>query len=369
MRWVSAAAGTMIVGAALFDIGLTVLHTQKESRISAAFNRLVWACLRGLAGIVPRRYYHSVLAWAVPIMIGGLIGLWVALFILGYALMYLPWIHDPGHFAGQNDSGSALVAALYHSGISLSTVGYGDIVPRSAPFRLLAVTEGLSGLVLITLSVTYLLTLYPALSRKNVFASALNEETDGRPDAAPMVARYLLTGNFEPLAARLTVLNEQLLAVAEAHRFHSVLYYSHPVEVERSLVRALLALRGLLSTIRFGLYHPDAGPERSYWNDPRVLILENSFTYTLRTLATSIHVRIAEEVRDDDENRAYLGDRYARLRAELFALGLLPSEEDGVAEDFATFRVRSDNYINAYRKHAGYRSGEIEDEIKPARLL
>lgn len=369
MRWVSVAAGAIIVSMALIDIVLTVLHAQKESRISGAFHRVVWRVLRIVARVVPPGQYHRVLAWAIPAMVGGLVGLWIAMLILGYALIYLPWIGDAGHFHVPRAPGGLLADALYFSGTSISTVGYGDLYPVSGLFRFLSVTEALSGLIVITLSITYLLTLYPSLSLKNSVATSLNEETQGRIDAIPMVARYLMLDSFDALGDRLMGLNDNLLLIAEAHRYHSVLYYSHPVEAERSLVRVLLVVRGLVGTVQFGLYEPDARNRRAYWRDPRIQTLHSSFAYTLRTLVDSIHVDIAEEIKDDAESREFLCNEYARLRAELFRLGLISSQEGGAPEEFATFRVQADNYINAYRKHAGYHSGEVEREIKPAHLL
>jgi hypothetical protein len=362
---VSVAAGASLVLATFLDIVLTVLHAQKESRISGAFNRVVWAGLRAVARVAPPRKRHAVLSWAIPMMIGGLLGLWLVTLLVGYALIYLPWIGSRRHFLLGDTPGHTLADALYFSGASLATVGYGDLTPITAPFRFLGVLQGLSGIVVVSLSITYLLTLYPSLSLKNALAETLNRETDGSPDALLMVERYLRVGKFDALANRLTTINEQLLAIAEAHRFHSVLYYSHPVDVERSLVRLLLVVRGLLTTIQFGLYHPDAGRDTAYWEDPRVRTLENSFIYTLRTLANSIQVNVAEEIKDDEENRALLLREYARVRGELCDRGLVPEEGQGAAEEFVAFRIRSDNYINAYRKHSGYSTEEIERELRP----
>lgn len=368
MRWLSLLTGLLLIGLALSDIFLTVLHTQTESRMSAAFNGAVWRLLRGLSRLLPSRR-HAILSWGIPLMIVGLILLWVATLTLGYALIYAPWIHSAAHFTVPDAPGGAFADALYFSGVTVGTLGYGDFLPTSAPFRILAVVEALSGLTFITLSITYLLTLYPSLHQKNTLAASLNEETDGRVDAVPMVARYVHTEHHEALADRIRELTQQLLSLAEAHRFHSVLYYSHPKQVELSLVRVLVTVRGLLATLQYGMYRDDAAPELRYWSDPRVLVLYDAWVLTLRTLAHSVHIGLEEEARDDDEVRDYLRAEYAELRAELAHRGLLPSAEGGAAEEFATFRVKGDNYINAYRKHACYGSEEISREIKPPRLF
>ena len=287
------------------------------------------------------------------------------LLIVGYALIYLPWIADAGHFEVPGGRRHPIADAVYFSGVSLATLGYGDITPISVPFRLLSVLEALNGLVVITLSITFLLTVYPSLLQKQALAAALNEASAGRVDAVPMVARYLQYGNWEALATRIVSNNEQVLSIAEAHRVHSVLYYSHPVEPERSLVRTLLLLRGLVATVRFGLHEDGVEPSRAHWDDPRIRTLEDSFGYMLRVLAHSIHVRLVEEIADDDESRGYLRKEYSRLRSELYRLGLISSEEGGAEEEFIAFRLSADNYINAYRKHSAYDSAEVDTEPKP----
>src|SRR3712207_8866414 len=54
-------------------------------------------------------------------------------------------------------------SSVYFSGISLTTVGYGDIAPRTVSMRLVALVESAAGFALISLAVTYLVTVYRAL--------------------------------------------------------------------------------------------------------------------------------------------------------------------------------------------------------------
>jgi len=50
--------------------------------------------------------------------------------------------------------------AIYFSFITLATIGYGDVVPRSNPARVLALTEGLAGTLYMALLISRLVTLY-----------------------------------------------------------------------------------------------------------------------------------------------------------------------------------------------------------------
>lgn len=64
---------------------------------------------------------------------------------------------QPGTFAGSNFSRTG---AIYFSFVTLATLGYGDIVPRTDVARSLAVVEGVGGQLFLAVLVARLLSLY-----------------------------------------------------------------------------------------------------------------------------------------------------------------------------------------------------------------
>jgi hypothetical protein len=180
----SVLGGVVLIAATLFDIVATVLHPQAQSPISNRFHRLGWRLLGGVARRLPaaeRR--HVLLGWGLPLLISGLIGLWVLALAVGFALLYYPWIGDPAHFDTPPGTTGSPLDAFYFSGTSLTTVGFGDFQALSYPFRLLAIAEAASGFVVISLSVAYLLAVYPAVGRVQSLAAALDAEVAGQPTA------------------------------------------------------------------------------------------------------------------------------------------------------------------------------------------
>jgi hypothetical protein len=78
-----------------------------------------------------------------PLLLPVTVATLVTLIILGYALLY--WPHLPAGFNVDEKAQSARgIEALYFSGITFTTLGYGDIAPRSTPMRLLALSEALT---------------------------------------------------------------------------------------------------------------------------------------------------------------------------------------------------------------------------------
>lgn len=314
--------GALLLGLVQFDIVATVLHPEIESPLSNRFHRLIWGSLRFVERLAPNQARcHAILNWGLPLMVAGMIALWLLLLLVGFALIYYPWIGSPASFETPDGLGRSLIEAFYFSGVTLFTIGYGDIQPIALPFRLLVVAEAASGVVAVALSVAYVLEVYPALSRKRTVAVALDAEVAGQADALPMVRRYLLEKQqlHGELAGRLRDLGLELLVLTESHETHPVLYYAHPQRVQHSFLRILVTLQHLVGLLRYGL-SPDRYAE--VVRSPQLLVLEQSLHYSLRRLSASIHSPTVDGA-DDGAERQRLTADYNRLCDELERLGLV----------------------------------------------
>jgi len=87
--------------------------------------------------------------------------------------------------------------------------------------------------------VTYLLSVYPMVTRKITVAAALNQDMAGRADGAAVAARYVATGKFDILGHRLHQLQGDLLALGQAHNSYPLLFYARPQQAHESFVRVL----------------------------------------------------------------------------------------------------------------------------------
>jgi hypothetical protein len=102
---------------------------------------------------------------------------------IGWALVYWPWM--PGHFlhtAEPDAPGSSLRDSLYFSLVTLATLGYGDISPLSGWLRMVAPLEALLGLGLLTGCVSWLLSIFPVLSRRRALAYEIHLLGEARID-------------------------------------------------------------------------------------------------------------------------------------------------------------------------------------------
>lgn len=319
-------AGFLLLVLVLFDILVTVFHPHVESPLSNRFHRVTWQIFRlcdRLAGARADRW--GILGWALPVMIPGLIVSWLAIILVAFALIYLPWITDPAVFARAEASVIRLADALYFSGATLTTVGFGDIHPIAWPVRLIAVVEAGSGIITVSLSVAYLLSVYPQMAQKRRVAIALDADVAGRPSALPFVRRYLSpdAAQSNEIGLRLRELANEILTLAESHEAHPVLFYARPPHVRYSFLRLLVTLQNLVALLRYGLSPACHG---HIVNNPQLLLLEQTVHYSLRRLNASCHIGAVD--RDSsDAIVAELEADFNRICDDLEALGLMSARQ------------------------------------------
>jgi hypothetical protein len=163
--------GFLIIAVVGHDIFHQLVHPSGKGRLSHWLAKGVWKAFR-FAG----HWRRSVMELAGPIAFVTVVLTWAVLLVVGWALIY--WPRMPADFALSELSpgqASTFVSALYYSLVTLATLGYGDIVPEADWLRMLAVVQAAVGFVLWSAAITWLLSLYPALSRGRVAAYLIHE--------------------------------------------------------------------------------------------------------------------------------------------------------------------------------------------------
>jgi hypothetical protein len=216
------------------------------------------------------------------------------------------------------------------------------------------VLEGALGLLTISLSVTYLLSVYPAIGRKIALAAALNQETAGRADGVALAARYAASGGTNALGERLRWLNGELLYLGQAHASYPLLFYARPRVAHESFVRILAMAQGVVATLRYAL-DPAAYP--GIVADPRLEILEEGLLETVHGLDRSYHLAAPT----DAGAVGAVATDFAALSEALRSQGLTPvlPGDPAALDAYARFRAATDPYVRAYAEHQGYALDEV----------
>ena len=164
--------GATFIAVALRDVFQQLFHPGASGSLSRSLMRAVWGLFRRVAA--PRR--RALLSFAGPIALLAVIAGWVVLLWVGWALIYWPRLPEQFSFSPGLDprTQDGFVDALYLSLMTMTTLGYGDISPSTGWMRILTTLQALTGFGLLTASVTWILSLYPAFYRRQALAQEIS---------------------------------------------------------------------------------------------------------------------------------------------------------------------------------------------------
>lgn len=346
--------GGLLVTVALGDIFLTVLYARSDAGIvTPLLTKGGWRCLKRLAALFgPGR--HRLLSLSGPLLLVLIATTWVLLLAFGFALAYWPEL-GTGLRKSQGMTPTDFLSALYFSGFCLTTLGVGDIAPTAGHTKMLTILEAALGFSFFTLTITYFLSIYSALQRRNTLGSILHAKCGGTGDPVALVALLgsgtVLAGarnDFSDLAARVADL-------LEAHIFYPVLHYFHFRRLRHALPRMTYILMDSASLLRT---LPIPGREVTA---PGVLQMQNASRDLLQHLA-DVFVS-----RDGPENypptAADLGKWREHFRAaekELRERDVpLPADLSEAEEAYLALRRDWHPFIAAFSASLGYELEEI----------
>ncbi|CAN5870381.1 hypothetical protein BH23ACT11_BH23ACT11_29170 [soil metagenome] len=232
------ALGLGLVLVVLRDVFHQLFHPGGSGHLSDGLMQIVWRAFRTIS-----RDRQERLALAGPTALIVVIVSWVTLMVVGWALIY--WPHMPQNFLFSTGLNTALqgdfLDALYLSFVTLVTLGYGDITPTENLLRILAPLQALIGFGLLTASITWVLSIYPALSRSRSLAQEISLLHDAEV-AERMNITEMDAGSIESLFHDLS---SQLVSVRNDLMQFSITYYFHSSDDRSGIATTLPYLASL----------------------------------------------------------------------------------------------------------------------------
>jgi hypothetical protein len=199
----------------LADVFHTLLYPHGSGPVCRTIMRVFWFLSRRLKGRPG--------TLAAPVAMAAVIAAWAGLAIAGWALLYLPHLPEGFVYGDGVPQQGDFAEAAYISMVSLSTVGFGEVVAGSPIIRLLTGLQAITGFGLLTATVSWFLQLFPALNRRRALAHHLNliresVEPNGIAGLEPLHAAALL----ESLAIDVATVSIDLLSFRESYYFREV---------------------------------------------------------------------------------------------------------------------------------------------------
>ncbi|GAB90749.1 potassium channel family protein [Gordonia rhizosphera] len=233
--------GVVLIALTATDLLLTVLHPTRSGPLSRTTMRTIW---RVSLAAATRLHREVIVSYAAPTMmlaqlVGWVLGLW-----LGFALVYAGHPDQLGYASPDESVAQGLPDALYLSGASLTTVGFGDLVAQTDLLRLLTVAESAGGLAVFGAAIAYVLAVYPRASEIRVMAGELACVHNDH-DAAELIVHGGVS--------RLQALQRDLIQLDESTQRFPILYYFHSRDPDASLTTAIHAASLISLQLRFGI--------------------------------------------------------------------------------------------------------------------
>lgn len=190
-----------------------------------------------------------------PLVVVVLLLLWLSGLVLGYGLIFY------GLRAQLHPVVQDFPTALYFSGTSVLTIGFGDFVATSGLARLLALTAGGTGLGTIALAISFLFSLYGSFQRREILIVTLDARAGAPPSGVNLLETMARLGMVDDLPRLFDEWEKWAAEVLDSHLAYPVLAYfrsSHDNESWVSALGAVLDATTLVSTTVLGGPHGPA---------------------------------------------------------------------------------------------------------------
>lgn len=247
MSAVFGTAGLLLILVVLLDALWTALWVDGAAGpVTSRVSTWVWRIARRLGG-----HRHRLLSVTGPLILLGTVLGWLLLLWTGWVLLFAA---DPQSLTDTRDPGNADWAGrIWFVGYAMFTMGNGDFSPEDGRWQIIASLVNGSGMLLITLAITYLLSVISAVTVKRAFASSVHS----LGESGGAILRMAWNGHsFNTLDRQLTQLSSELASVTERYLAYPVLQYYHAARPEKSPALAVAVLDDALTLLRFAVHAP-----------------------------------------------------------------------------------------------------------------
>lgn len=359
--------GVVLVLAVMVDVFLTVLYARVGRRGIARFGTgvvservatYVWRAFRW-AGTRGGRVRDDLLSFAAPVIVVLFLAVWVAMLTVGSALILHPAL-GTGIRATSGRTPTDFFTAFFIAGGNISTIGAGPYQPHTALFRVVYVINTLSGLSILTLTLTYLMQVYATLQDRNTLAYKLDVMAGSTGDAVELLAGLGVEGRFDAGYTQLAELGAEVASQKEAYQFYPVLFYFRYRQPCYATSRLALVLLDSVSLIQAAL-----GSNTVDWIKRTAAVKQIWLaTMGLITMLDGVYLPGGQQeriARPDAETLARWHRRYIAAVRRLAEAGIETAEDTEAGfTDYVSLRVRWQRYVEVLAMHMAHDIAEVD---------
>jgi hypothetical protein len=366
-------AGAILIFAGVVDVFFTVLHYDGFGFLSSRLYNSLYNSVRFLTRPLPRRYRALGLSTAAPLMVPVTIVVWILLVSWGYALVYYSGMVRGDFSLSVTSLDPSFMEALYFSGITISTLGLGDITPTSGLYQVISVSEALMGFGILTLAITYVLGIYGVFQQLGVLSAGLYHQAQDTRDPLSILSPHFPGGQHRGLESHMMQLHRGVVEIYEGIRRYPIVYYFHSRRAYRSLPYTFRMIGGMAGALRWGLptHHPGS---QTPWLPTLITGLEDVVTYLddrflsedLEDAPDPVPYETFQATLERGKEPAdpWLAG-FLRINSFMYDLARLeeeanPEEAYGRYKEWLPFSHRNRTFYEALARDLGYELDELE---------
>jgi hypothetical protein len=338
---------TLLVFLDAFEAIVLPRRVTRRFRLTRLFYRAFWKPWKAIAHrIHSSKRRESFLRFFGPLSLLMLLSLWAISLVVSFAM--LQWALRLQLNIPQEQTGFGTYA--YMSGVTLFTLGFGDVTPSEPLGRAMIVAEAGIGFGFLALIIGYLPVIYQSFSRREANISLLDARAGSPPSVAELLRRH--GQNMEELRDLLRDWERWSADLMESHLSYPVLCFYRSQHNNQSWLTALTTILDASALLIVGI---DGGPSR-----------QAQLTFAIaRHAVVDLSQIFNTPPRAPEPNRLSPGE-LTRLRSLLGATDIKLRDDIAADQKLCELRQMYEPYANAL---ADYLFVTIPDWIPPGEAI
>ncbi len=241
MNYVVFILGVTLLLITATDLINTSLSVRGAGFITKRLSKTIWTVLLAI---------HKKTGARKPLEMGGafiLVAILINWLLLIWTSASLMFISQPDSLMNvETNSPTTIIDKIFYTGYTLSTLGLGDIEPDGPFWDILTAILSFTGLILISIAITYLIPVVSAeiiKRRISVYITTLGCSVE------EILTNYWNGKNFQELESPFISLTSTIILHAQNHKAYSILHFFHSSDKKEAFVLNLTNLDEVLTML------------------------------------------------------------------------------------------------------------------------
>ncbi|MCM8571014.1 potassium channel family protein [Gramella jeungdoensis] len=273
--------GVLIYLFTVLDIVQTTLSMQGGGLITSRFSHGFWTLFLKMSG---RDGKKKILSHTGYILLISIVLIWV--FLLWSSFVLLLASHEGSVINSTTKEATGLLEKIYYAGFTISTLGVGDYIPALNSWRIISAIYSFTGLILLTMSVTYFIPVLSAIIEQRKLGIRLSNLGNSPEE---ILVNSWNGKDFREFTEKINDLSESLVHHSQNHRAYPVIHYFHNWKEKNAVILQLARLHEALYLLKY-----EIDKEKSP-NEMDLKPLEIAFQNYREVITEVTHIKIIEE--------------------------------------------------------------------------